>query len=77
MSIAGYDLCEEVFREAERLHADLMEPWSAMLADATDARERLSIMRQGLGATFRQRYPMPHEFWPKDAPEARAEASAS
>jgi len=67
MTVPGLKNCEDIFREAERYHPDLMEPWSARVAEAADARERLSIMRQGLAATFRQRWPMsPGHSWLAD-----------
>jgi hypothetical protein len=77
MSIAGYKNCEDIFRNAERLHRDLMEPWSNRVAVAEDPHERLSIMRQGLAATFRQRYPMPEECWPTDPVSALPPAEAA
>jgi|GEM_PF-6070865 len=62
----GYGLTEQIFKEAERLHPDLMEPYSSRLADNLDAAERQHIMRQGLAETFRRRYPMPDQYWTKD-----------
>lgn len=60
-----YKLTESVFLEAERHHADLMEPWSSRLGDIDDNAERQRIMRAGLAATFRQRFPMAEDRWPK------------
>lgn len=67
MSTPGYKLTCEVFVYAEKHHRDLMEPWSALVGETLDACERQRIMRQGLAATFRQRYPMPPGAeWPAD-----------
>ena len=64
-SAHSYRLTSEVFAYAEKMHGDLMEPWSGKVAEARDAAERQSIMREALAATFRQRYPMPPgEAWP-------------
>lgn len=67
MTIPGYKLTVEVFEEAEKRHSDLMESWSGKLALCDgDAAERQAIMRAGLAATFRQRYPMPEHLWRND-----------
>lgn len=60
---AGIGLTEQVFKEAERLHPDLMEPYSSRLGDELDAAERQHIMRKGLAETFRRRHPMPASCW--------------
>lgn len=65
MTVPYYKLTCSVFEEAERLHRDLMEPWSTRVGECIDMAERQAIMREGLAATFRQRYPMPDEYWPK------------
>ena len=65
-SAHSYRLTSEVFSYAEKMHRDLMEPWSSRVGEVTDVAERQKIMRQGLAATFRQRYPMPHQYWPAD-----------
>lgn len=57
-----------LFREAERLHPDLMEPYSLQLADAFTAFAKTEIMREGLRETFRNRYPMSEEQWPTPTP---------
>lgn len=71
MTVTGYKLTCEVFEEAERHHEDLMEPWSSRLDGLDDAAERQAIMREGLAATFRRRWPMPDECWSKP-PKAAA-----
>lgn len=48
----------ETFEAAERAHPDLMERYSARLAEAATAGERVAIMRAGLRETIRQRFPM-------------------
>lgn len=74
MTISGFDNCADVFAGAERLHTDLMEPWSTRLGDANTAEEKITIMRDGLAATFRRRYPMPDECWPRNPAESEAVA---
>jgi hypothetical protein len=59
------DPLTQLFETAEREHPDLMEPHSARLAEASTVSERVEVMRAGLRETFRRRYPMPDEFWPK------------
>lgn len=54
---------EQTFRDAERAHPDLLEPYSARLADAETADARVAIMEAGLRETFQQRYPMPDGFY--------------
>jgi hypothetical protein len=63
MTIPGYDKCAAIFADAEKLHPDLMEPYATLLAGAQDAAERMKVMRDGLGDTFRRRYPMPEQYW--------------
>ena len=63
--MTGINHLRSTFEEAERLHPDLMEPHSTRLAEAQDASEAIAIMREGLRRTFRQRYPMPDDFWPE------------
>lgn len=59
---------ETTFTEAERLHPDLMERYSARLAEAESSDERRSIMWAGLRETFRRRFPMPvGACWPGEA----------
>lgn len=76
MSIPGFTNCCEVFREAEKRFPDLMEPYVNRLADvADDADQTIKIMREGLAATFRQRYPMPDGVaWPEPMIERVATA---
>lgn len=76
MTVAGYKLTCEVFVYAEKYHRDLMEPWSARVGETLDAAERQAIMRRGLAATFRDRYPMPAEFWPENVSDS-ADGAAS
>lgn len=60
------DHLTQTFNAAERAHKDdLMEPYSTRLAEAESADVRRSIMEAGLRETFRRRYPMPDDFWPK------------
>jgi hypothetical protein len=70
MSMDGYQLTVEVFEKAERRHPDLMEPWSTRVGGCDDASGRQALMRAGLAATFRQRYPMPDHFWRTDQQSA-------
>lgn len=56
------------FAEAERCHPDLMEPYSGLLAEASTSDERRNVMEAGLRETFRGRFPMADERWPKAAP---------
>lgn len=72
MSLAGYDHLCATFAHAERLHPDLMEPYSTRLGDAADASERTAIMRAGLRETFRRRYPMPEGFYDQAAGKVAA-----
>jgi len=65
---------ETTFSEAERLHQDLMEPYSARLSEVESSDARRSIMWAGLRETFRRRFPMADELWPKRA-EGTAYAS--
>jgi len=62
---------EQTFADAERLHPDLMQPYSSRLAEAETAIDRVGIMRAGLREAFRRRYPMADELWPK-RPEVAA-----
>lgn len=83
MTIPGFENCCEIFRDAEKQHSDLMEPYVNRLADvADDAEQTVKIMREGLAATFRQRYPMPPGVdWPGPmeprAPETKQIEAAS
>jgi hypothetical protein len=61
-----------LFERAEREHPDLMEPYSARLAEAVTSIEKIEVMRAGLRETFRRRNPMPDEFWPKQQPGTSA-----
>lgn len=55
------------FEDAEKRHPDLMERYSARLAEATTTDERAEVMRAGLRETFRERYPMPAGCnWPEN-----------
>lgn len=51
----SFRLTKEVFVEAERDWPDLMEPWSTRVAESIDLIEQQKIMREGLGATFKER----------------------
>lgn len=51
------------FAEAEKLHPDLMEPYSSRLGEAQASDERRAIMEAGLRETFRRRWPMPDGFY--------------
>lgn len=76
MTVPGMKLTEEVFARAERHHPDLMEPWSTRVASCEDAAERQRVMRTGLAATFRARFPLPPgEKW-SDEIEAEKAARA-
>lgn len=60
----GFKHLSQTFEAAERDHRELMEPYSIMLAQASDnAAERMEIMRMGLRETFRRREPMPDGFY--------------
>jgi hypothetical protein len=74
MTIPGWKNLVEIFEAAERLHPDLMEPYSSRLDGVLDATEAEAIMRAGLADTFRQRFPMPDYCWPKPLPAGEAEA---
>ena len=81
MTVIGYAITESIFVEAEKRHPDLMEPWSSRLADCADKAERQTMMRAGLAATFRARFPMPAgvKWWDEVEAEkaaARSEAEA-
>lgn len=67
------DPLTHLFETAERDHPDLMERYSARLADAASASERVEVMRCALRETFRQRYPMPEHLWPKPHTVSAAE----
>lgn len=55
----GFDRISQTFEAAEKAHPDLMEPYSVLLAQATeDAAERMEIMRRGLRETIRRRMPL-------------------
>jgi hypothetical protein len=57
---------QSTFEHAERLHPDLMEPYTTRLGDAETEVEKIEIMRAGLRETFRRRYPMPAgSEWPQ------------
>jgi hypothetical protein len=57
---------QNTFTDAERLHPDLMEPYTTRLGDAETEAEKTEIMRGGLRETFRRRYPMPTGCeWPE------------
>ena len=67
MTVRGYKLTADVFADAEKQHRDLMEPWSTRVGEAEGLAEKQRVMRQGLAATFRERYPMPPGIpWPDD-----------
>ena len=61
----GFEPLKTTFAGAERRHPDLMEPYATRLGEADTDADRMEIMRTGLRETFRARYPMPEEFWPK------------
>lgn len=63
---------ETTFLEAEKLHPDLMEPYSSRLAEAKTSTERVACIESGLRETFRRRHPMAEEKWPKAKVEAVA-----
>lgn len=63
--MTGIQHLAATFTAAEREHPDLMEPYAARLAEAETSQERMHAMWAGLRETFRQRYPMAAERWPK------------
>lgn len=68
---------EQTFRDAERSHPDLLEPYSSRLAEAESADTRVAIMQAGLRETFQQRYPMPDGFYDRNRGAAQQTESQS
>lgn len=65
----------QTYQAAEAAHPDLMEPYAQALSDAENREAMAKVMRLALAETFRKRYPMPDEFWPKVQQPAEASAS--